>query len=157
MPNIKQRTLPFLFFPIHYTVINLACDASTADSVVKLVINAYVKLHSHENLISYKIYLVRLILHCYNRRLKLMSFYGKRKRHLFLSHYVYKLSGDRYSHHYAVRGKTHIRVTRTNFRLLLCRTVGHYWVFSPHFVVKLPCYRSKSGNITQQATKTSFP
>jgi hypothetical protein len=58
--KIKQHTLPFIFFPIRYTAINLPGDASTADSVVKLGINAYVKLHSHENLITYKIYLVKL-------------------------------------------------------------------------------------------------
>jgi hypothetical protein len=41
VPNIRQQTLPFLFFPIYYSVINLPCDASSADSVVKLGINAY--------------------------------------------------------------------------------------------------------------------
>jgi len=60
LPNTKQRTLPFLFFPIHYTVINFPCDASTTDSIVKLGINAYKKFHSHENIITCKIYLVRL-------------------------------------------------------------------------------------------------
>ena len=58
--NVKQRTIPFIFVPIHYTVISLPSDASTADSVVKLGINANVKLHNYENLITYKIYLVRL-------------------------------------------------------------------------------------------------
>jgi len=79
------------------------------------------------------------------------------KRRLFLSHYVYKLSGNRLSHRYAVRGKTHIRVTWQNFRLLLCETAGHYWVYSPHFVVKLSWYKSTSGNVIQQTTRTLLP
>lgn len=57
-----------------------------------------------------------------------------------------------------LRGKgENTRVTRSNFSLQLCETAGHYWVFSPHFVVELPWYKSMSGNVIQQATRTLLP